>query len=80
MAAIAIVLPILIWQLWGFLAPAVDEATQRTLRVFIVIGTGLFALVRRWSGGSRGGSWRGERPRVVRATGNTKKTRRRVTI
>ena len=44
MAAIAIVLPILIWQLWGFLAPAVDEATQRTLRVFIVIGTGLFAL------------------------------------
>jgi sec-independent protein translocase protein TatC len=44
MAAIAIVLPILIWQLWGFLAPAVDEATQRTLRVFIVIGTGLFAM------------------------------------
>ncbi len=44
MAAIAIVLPILIWQLWGFLAPAVDEATQRTLRVFIVIGSGLFAL------------------------------------
>jgi len=44
MAAIAIVLPILIWQVWGFLAPAVDEATQRTLRVFIVIGTGLFAM------------------------------------
>lgn len=43
MAAIAIVLPILIWQVWGFLAPAVDEATQRTLRVFIVIGTALFA-------------------------------------
>lgn len=44
MAAIGIVLPILIWQLWGFLAPAVDEATQRTLRVFIVLGTGLFAM------------------------------------
>ncbi|WP_411278009.1 twin-arginine translocase subunit TatC [Gaiella sp.] len=44
MAAIAVVLPILIWQVWGFLAPAVDEATQRTLRVFIALGTGLFAI------------------------------------
>jgi sec-independent protein translocase protein TatC len=43
LAAIAIVLPILIWQLWGFLAPAVDQATQRILRVFIVVATGLFA-------------------------------------
>ena len=43
MAAIAIVLPILIWQVWGFLAPAVDDATQRILRVFIVVATGLFA-------------------------------------
>ena len=43
MAAIAIVLPILIWQVWGFLAPAVDEATQRVLRIFIVIGAFLFA-------------------------------------
>ena len=32
-AAIAIVLPILVWQVWGFLAPAVDEAGQRALRV-----------------------------------------------
>ena len=29
-------LPILVWQVWGFLAPAVDQATQRVLRVFIV--------------------------------------------
>jgi sec-independent protein translocase protein TatC len=43
LAAIAIVLPILIWQVWGFLAPAVDHATQRILRVFIVIATALFA-------------------------------------
>ena len=42
MAAIAIVLPILVWQVWGFLAPAVDQATQRVLTVFIVIATGLF--------------------------------------
>jgi len=43
LAAIAIVLPILIWQVWGFLAPAVDQATQRILRVFIVVATMLFA-------------------------------------
>ena len=44
LAAIAIVLPILVWQVWGFLAPAVDQATQRALRAFIVVATGLFAL------------------------------------
>jgi sec-independent protein translocase protein TatC len=43
-AAIAIVLPILVWQVWGFLAPAVDEATQRALRGFIVLATVLFAI------------------------------------
>ena len=43
MAAVALVLPILIWQVWGFLAPAVDEATQRVLRIFIVMGAFLFA-------------------------------------
>ena len=44
LAAIAIVLPILIWQVWGFLAPAVDQATQRVLVVFIAIATALFAI------------------------------------
>lgn len=44
LAAIAIVLPILIWQVWGFLAPAVDQATQRVLSLFIVIATSLFAV------------------------------------
>ncbi len=43
-AAIGIVLPILIWQVWGFLAPAVDEASQRALRKFIVLATFLFAI------------------------------------
>jgi sec-independent protein translocase protein TatC len=43
LAAIAIVLPILIWQVWGFLAPAVDQETQRVLRRFIVLATALFA-------------------------------------
>src|SRR3954452_24129454 len=43
LAAIAIILPILVWQVWGFLAPAVDVDTQRALRGFIVLSTGLFA-------------------------------------
>ena len=43
LAAVAIVLPILVWQIWGFLAPAVDQATQRALSAFIVAATGLFA-------------------------------------
>jgi len=43
LAAIAIVLPILVWQVWGFLAPAVDQATQRVLRIFLVVATLLFA-------------------------------------
>ena len=43
-AAFAIVLPIFVWQVWGFLAPAVDEKTQRALRGFIVFATGLFAV------------------------------------
>jgi sec-independent protein translocase protein TatC len=42
-AAIAVVLPILLWQLWAFLAPAVDEKIQRALVVFVVFSTGLFA-------------------------------------
>jgi sec-independent protein translocase protein TatC len=44
LAALAIVLPILVWQVWGFLAPAVDEATQRALSGFLVVATALFAL------------------------------------
>lgn len=44
LAAIAIVLPILVWEVWGFLAPAVDRATQRILTVFIAIATGLFSI------------------------------------
>ena len=41
-AAIAIVLPILLWQLWAFLAPAVSDDTQRMLGVFVVLATLLF--------------------------------------
>jgi sec-independent protein translocase protein TatC len=44
LAAVAIVLPILVWQVWGFLAPAVDRATQRVLSGFLVVATALFGL------------------------------------
>ena len=42
-ASLAIVLPILLWQIWAFLAPAVGEDTQRVIGVFVVISTALFA-------------------------------------
>jgi sec-independent protein translocase protein TatC len=41
-AAIALVLPIVIWQVWAFLAPAVGENTQRIMGVFVVLATLLF--------------------------------------
>ena len=42
-AAIAVALPILLYQLWSFLAPAVEESTQRVVSVFVVLATALFA-------------------------------------
>jgi sec-independent protein translocase protein TatC len=41
-AAIALVLPIVVWQIWAFLAPAVGDDTQRILGVFVVLATLLF--------------------------------------
>jgi sec-independent protein translocase protein TatC len=43
-AGIAIALPIVLYQLWSFLAPAFEVHTQRVVSVFVLIGTGLFAL------------------------------------
>lgn len=42
-AAIAFALPVLLWQLWSFLAPAFEEHSQRIVAVFVAIATGLFA-------------------------------------
>lgn len=42
-AALAICLPILLWQVWAFLAPAVDHATQRVISVLVAIASALFA-------------------------------------
>src|SRR5688572_10924352 len=43
-AAIAVTLPVLLYQLWSFLAPAVEEQTQRVVSVFAAIATFLFAV------------------------------------
>lgn len=42
-AALAITLPIVLWQIWAFLAPAVGESVQRVIGTFVVVSTGLFA-------------------------------------
>jgi sec-independent protein translocase protein TatC len=43
-AGFALALPVILWQLWAFLAPAVDRNTQRTILGFVVFATGLFAI------------------------------------
>src|ERR671935_644380 len=42
--AIAIALPILLWQLWSFLAPAFEETSQRVVARLVFAATALFAL------------------------------------
>jgi sec-independent protein translocase protein TatC len=43
MAALAAALPVVLYQLWSFLAPAMEEATQRVVAGFAVVATALFA-------------------------------------
>jgi sec-independent protein translocase protein TatC len=43
LAAVAITLPILLYQLWSFLAPAITEEAQRIVSVFVLLATALFA-------------------------------------
>jgi sec-independent protein translocase protein TatC len=42
MAGLALALPVLLWQVWGFLAPAVEPHFQRIVLGFVVLATGLF--------------------------------------
>jgi sec-independent protein translocase protein TatC len=42
-AAFAASLPIVLWQLWSFLAPAIDETAQKVVAIFVAIATGLMA-------------------------------------
>jgi sec-independent protein translocase protein TatC len=42
-AGLALALPVILWQLWSFLAPAFEEHTQRIVVVFVICATVLFA-------------------------------------
>jgi sec-independent protein translocase protein TatC len=42
-AGFALALPVVLWQLWNFLAPAFEEHTQRIVAVFVLVATALFA-------------------------------------
>jgi sec-independent protein translocase protein TatC len=43
LVALALALPILLYQVWAFLAPAFTNETQRILSAFVTLATGLFA-------------------------------------
>jgi sec-independent protein translocase protein TatC len=42
-AGFALALPVILWQLWSFFAPAVEEHAQRIVAVFVALSTVLFA-------------------------------------
>jgi sec-independent protein translocase protein TatC len=42
-AGLALALPVVLWQIWAFLAPAVQPHFQRIVLLFVVIATALFA-------------------------------------
>jgi sec-independent protein translocase protein TatC len=41
LAGFALALPIVLWQLWSFLAPAVEEHAERTVLLMVLMATGL---------------------------------------
>jgi sec-independent protein translocase protein TatC len=41
-AALAIALPVVLYELWSFLAPAVEHNVQRVVSIFVVLATSLF--------------------------------------
>jgi sec-independent protein translocase protein TatC len=43
LAGLALALPVVLWQLWSFLAPAVEQHAERTILVFVLIATALLA-------------------------------------
>jgi sec-independent protein translocase protein TatC len=42
-AALLIALPIVIWQVWGFFAPAIDQHHQRTMVILVGVASALLA-------------------------------------
>lgn len=43
MAGFALALPVVLWQLWSFLAPAVEQHAERTVLMFVLFATVLLA-------------------------------------
>lgn len=43
-AALGLVLPVILWQIWAFFAPAVSPNFERVALLFVVLATSLFAL------------------------------------
>jgi sec-independent protein translocase protein TatC len=43
LAGLALALPVVLWQLWSFLAPAVEPHAERTVLIFVAIATLLLA-------------------------------------
>jgi sec-independent protein translocase protein TatC len=43
LAGLALALPVVLWQLWSFLAPAVEQHAERTVLFFVLIATVLLA-------------------------------------
>jgi sec-independent protein translocase protein TatC len=41
LAGLALAFPVVIWQLWSFLAPAVEPHAERTVLLFVLLATGL---------------------------------------
>jgi sec-independent protein translocase protein TatC len=41
-AALALALPVVLWQVWAFLAPALEPHFERTVLAFVCLATGLF--------------------------------------
>jgi sec-independent protein translocase protein TatC len=41
LAGLALALPVVLWQLWSFLAPAVEPHAERTVLMFVALATGL---------------------------------------
>jgi sec-independent protein translocase protein TatC len=41
LAGLALAFPVVLWQLWSFLAPAVEPHAERTVLLFVLLATGL---------------------------------------
>jgi sec-independent protein translocase protein TatC len=44
MAGFALALPVVLWQLWSFLAPAVEEHAERVVLTFVLLATALLVV------------------------------------